>query len=312
MFATAAGVVMLYSAPALAQTPASPPNDDPWEHFNRKLYGFNEGLDRIIIRPAAMTYAHVLPNPVRSHIRNLLDNANEPPIIANDILQGRFTRAGKAMGRFLLNTVAGLGGIFDFATEAGLEYESTSFPVTLGRWGVGPGPYLYLPVVGPSTVRGVVGTAIGATLDPLYWINYPNKTAVSIGRTLITGLDLRAESDADLKSLVADATDPYATIRSAYLQNLQSQITGGNVPVQSLPEFDDTSPAPPTTTAPANPPGGDATQPAPQPSQEPPATPPNTEAAQSDATPAATDQPAQTAEGPHFEQDDGATSDLTP
>src|ERR1700733_3044032 len=99
-----------------------------------------------------MTYSHVLPKPLRTGIRNLLDNANEPPIIANDILQGRFTRAGKAMGRFLLNTVAGL------------EYESTSFPVTLGRWGVGAGPYLYLPVVGPSTVRGVIGTAVGGTL----------------------------------------------------------------------------------------------------------------------------------------------------
>jgi len=288
IFATAAGVVLLNSAPALAADSAAPSNDDPWEGLNRRIYSFNLGLDRALIRPAAMLYSHVIPSPIRTGIRNLLSNVSEPQVIINDILQVRFTRAGKATGRFLLNSTVGVGGLFDVATGAGLEQEGNSFAITLGRYGVKPGPYIYLPIVGPSTVRGVVGSALGGALDPLYWINYPYKTEVSISRVVVYGLDLRAESDATLRSLTVDATDPYATIRSAYLQNLQSQVTGESAPAQSLPDFDDvTAPAAPKApsddaaakaqaepaTAPAP-----ATQPPPaaqtQPASPPPASPP--------------------------------------
>jgi phospholipid-binding lipoprotein MlaA len=247
IFATAVGVVLLSGAPALAAESAAPANDDPWEHLNRRFYSFNEGLDRAIIRPAAMAYSHAIPSPLRTGIRNLLSNIGEPQIIINDILQVRFKRAGKATGRFLLNSTVGIGGLFDVATGAGLDHDGTNFAITLARYGVKAGPYLYLPVVGPSTVRGVVGTAVGGALDPLYWIRYPDKTAISFGRALVSGLDLRAESDGALKTLISDATDPYATIRSAYLQNLQSQINGDNAPVQALPDFDDTISPPPAT-----------------------------------------------------------------
>jgi phospholipid-binding lipoprotein MlaA len=304
IFATTTCVVLLSVAPAFAASGGGAPNDDPWESLNRKIYAFDQGLDRAIIRPAAMAYKHVLPSPLRKVVRNLLSNAGEPPTIANDILQARFRRAGKETGRFLLNTVAGVGGLFDMATGAGLDHEGTNFGVTLGRWGVKPGPYIFLPIAGPSTVRGVVGTAVNGALDPLYWINYPDKTAVSLARALVGGLDLRAESDASLKSLTADATDPYATIRSAYLQNLQSQVSGESVPIQSLPDFDDATSPPPASKSPsANPPGGtepgagDKSEPAPAPETEPqtttpaqPPTPntpaPGVAAAASDASPA--------------------------
>jgi phospholipid-binding lipoprotein MlaA len=303
IFATAMGVVLLNSAPALAANSAAH-NDDPWERLNRRFYSFSQGLDRAVIRPAAMLYVHVVPSPLRTGLRNLLSNASEPPVIANYVLQGRLHHAGKETGRFLLNTVAGVGGIFDVATGAGLDHENTNFGITLGRWGAGPGPYIFLPIGGPTTVRGVVGTAVNGVLDPLYWLDYPHKTAVSIGRAVITGLDLRAESDASLKSLTADATDPYATIRSAYLQNLQSQVTGETTPVQSLPDFDDSSSPPPApsnaapstggeptpTPAPANPPstGNPASEPAP-------GTPP---ASDSPAPTPAPDQPAAPAPSP--------------
>jgi phospholipid-binding lipoprotein MlaA len=247
IFATAVGVVLLNSAPALAADSATPANDDPWEHLNRRVYSFNEGLDRAIIRPAAMAYSHLVPSPLRIGIRNVLSNVGEPPVIINDILQARFKRAGKETGRFLLNSTAGVGGLFDVATGAGLDHEGTNFAITLGRYGVKTGPYIYLPVVGPSTVRGVIGTAVGGALDPLYWIRYPHKASISLGRAVVSGLDLRAESDGALKTLVSDATDPYATIRSAYLQNLQSQINGDTTPVQALPDFDDTTSPPPAT-----------------------------------------------------------------
>jgi phospholipid-binding lipoprotein MlaA len=259
IFATAACVVLLNNTPALAANGPAPHNDDPWERLNRRFYSFNQGLDRALIRPAAMAYSHILPSPLRTGIRNLLSNAGEPTVIINDVLQVRFKRAGRETGRFLLNTVAGVGGIFDIATGAGIEHEGTNFGITLGRYGVKPGPYLYLPVVGPTTVRGAVGAAVGGALDPLYWVNYPHKTVVSLSRAVVTGLDLRAEADASLKSLTADATDPYATLRSAYLQNLQSQVSDDNLPVQSLPDFDDVNapppaaPSPPSSDQPATP-----------------------------------------------------------
>jgi phospholipid-binding lipoprotein MlaA len=268
IFATAVGVVLLNSATALAANSPAPHNDDPWERLNRKFYSFSEGLDHAILRPAAMAYAHVLPSPLRIGLRNLLSNASEPPVIINYVLQARFHHAGSETGRFLLNTVAGVGGLFDIATGAGLEHQGTNFGITLGRWGAKPGPYVYLPIGGPTTVRGLIGTAVGGALDPLYWINYPHKTAVSIGRAVVSGLDLRAEADSSLKSLLADATDPYATIRSAYLQNLQSQVDGGALPAQALPDFDDTTTPPPATAnpgtaaSPATPPATDAPSPA--------------------------------------------------
>ena len=270
IFATTVGVLLLNSTAALAADSASSPNDDPWERMNRGFYSFNQGLDRAIIRPAAMVYSHVLPSPLRTGIRHLLSNATEPATIINDILQVRFKRAGKATGRFLLNTTVGVAGLFDVASGAGLEHEGNSFAFTLARYGVKTGPYLYLPVVGPTTVRGVAGAAVGGALDPLYWLRYPHKTEVSFGRALATGLDLRAESDSTLRSLTSDATDPYATIRSAYLQNLQSQVSGENAPVQSLPDFEDVAPPAPPPPAPAPAPSGD--QPTAKP-QTPPAQP---------------------------------------
>ena len=269
IFAATVGVVLLNSTAALAADSATSSNDDPWERMNRAFYSFNQGLDRAIIRPAAMIYSHVLPSPLRTGIRHVLSNVGEPAGVINDILQVRFKRAGRATGRFLLNTTVGIGGLFDVASGAGLDHEANSFTITLGRYGVKPGPYLYLPVVGPTTVRGVVGAAVGGALDPLYWIRYPHKTEVSLGRALASGLDLRAESDSTLRSLTSEATDPYATIRSAYLQNLQSQISGENAPVQSLPNFEDVvPPASPPPTPPSAPSGDNTPGP-----QTPPATP---------------------------------------
>ncbi len=291
IFATTVSVVLLSSAAASAANSAAPHNDDPWEKLNRRFYSFSEGVDRAFLRPAALTYSHVFPSPLRTVLRNLLGNASEPPTIINYVLQARFHHAGKETGRFLLNTTVGLGGIFDIATPAGLEHDATNFGITLGRWGAGPGPYVYLPVGGPTTVRQLIGTAVGGALDPLYYINYPHKTAVSLGRAVVSGLDLRAESDSSLKSLLADATDPYATIRSAYLQNLQSQVDGGALPAQGLPDFDDTATANPKPST-ASPPNA-----APPPAPDAPATP--TPAPEASPAPAPTpDQPAAPATAP--------------
>jgi len=244
IFATALGAVLLNGTSAWASDAGSPSKDDPWEGLNRKLYSVSQGLDRAIIRPAAMAYKRIAPAPFRMVIRNFLSNLSEPKVIANDILQLRPVRAVEATGRFLVNSTAGIGGMFDVATEVNLPGHENSFSVTLGHYGVGQGPYVYL--LAPATVRSLIGSVADGAMDPLYWIRYPHKTEVSLGLGLVHDLDLRAEADGALKSLTADATDPYATIRSAYLQNQQSLVNGDNEKVQSLPDFDDaTSPSSP-------------------------------------------------------------------
>ena len=270
IFAAVAGVVLLNSASAQAADAVSP-NDDPWEHFNRRIYSFNQGLDRALIRPAAIAYSRIAPAPLRLIIRNFLANLGEPKVIVNDILQIRPQRAVRATGRFVINSTVGLGGMLDVATHANLPHHDNGFSVTMGRYGVGAGPYVYVPVTGPSTVRSLIGSVADGVLSPLYWIRYPDRTVISISLNLAHGLDLRAASDGALKALTEDATDPYATIRSAYLQNQQSLVNGDNPQVQSLPEFEDVTPpaAPATTPSPA-PSGDDATAK--------PATPPATDA----------------------------------
>ncbi len=247
IFVTALSAVLLNGTSALAAEAGSPSKDDPWEGLNRKLYSISQGLDRAIIRPAAMAYQRVAPAPFRMIIRDFLSNLSEPKVIANDILQLRPARAAEATGRFLVNSTIGIGGLFDVATKIDLPGHENSFSITLGRYGVGQGPYVYL--LAPSTVRSLIGSVADGAMSPLYWIRYPHKTEVSIGLGVVHALDLRAEADGALKSLTADATDPYATIRSAYLQNQQSLVNGDSEKVQSLPDFDDatspSSPAPP-------------------------------------------------------------------
>jgi phospholipid-binding lipoprotein MlaA len=264
IFATAASAVLLNSGSALAANSGAPSNDDPFEGFNRKVYAFNNGLDRAILRPAAMGFRRVTPAFFRRIIRNFLSNLGEPKVIANDILQVRPGRAAQATGRFVMNSVVGLGGLIDVATEFDLPSQDNGFSITLGRYGVGQGPYLYVPVSGPATVRSLVGAVVDGFMDPRYWINYPHRTEVSIGLGLERGLDLRGEADGALKSLTADATDPYATIRSAYLQNQQSLVNGDRKEVESLPDFEDTTtPTPaPETKKPDAAPAPDAQKPA--------------------------------------------------
>jgi phospholipid-binding lipoprotein MlaA len=284
IFVTASCAVLLSGVPALAADTRGAGNDDPWEPLNRKIYAFNEGLDRAILRPAAMAYKRIAPAPFRRVLRNFLNNLGEPKVIANDILQIRPARAGEATGRFLVNSVFGIGGLFDVATAIDLPGHENGFSITLGHYGVPQGPYIMIPIGGPSTVRGVVGSVADGAADPRYWIRYPHKTEISLGLGILHGLDLRAENDSALKSLTADATDPYATIRSAYLQNQQSLVDGDTNKVQALPDFDDTSPAAKPAAPAPTPPGPDE--------QKPKTDAPSPEAAPANPPPATTSTPA--------------------
>ncbi|HEX7760863.1 MAG TPA: MlaA family lipoprotein, partial [Caulobacteraceae bacterium] len=264
------GAVLLLGAPAAhAQdaAPAPPPAErsvhdiDPWQKMNRGFFRIHNFLDRLFIRPAAMVYRALTPGPIGKAAHNFLTNIQEPAILANDLLQLRFKRAGETSIRLVGNTLAGVGGLIDVAGKAGIPFHDNGFAITMGRYGIGPGPYLFVPLMGPSSVRDAIGTAVDFTLDPIKLVNYPRRAEVSAGLTVLSGLDLRSRSDVDLEALFADATDPYATLRSTYLQNQQAQVDGRDNPGDTLPEFET---IPSEQNAPA---GGD--QAVPQESEQP-------------------------------------------
>ena len=234
---------------------------DPWENQNRKFFKWNEGLDARVVRPSALGYQRHTPGPVRRALKNFLTNLSEPVVFANDVLQLHFTRAAVTAFRFACNSTVGVAGIFDVAAKDGAEHHSNGFGTTMGRYGVPAGPYVYLPVLGPSTVRDMAGDVVDGFADPFTWARIENRIAFTAGKTLAGGLDTRASADSDLQALNDTATDPYATLRSAYLQNRQAEIEGElGSKDRPLPDFDDTPVAAPTPT----PADGSAAAPAPK------------------------------------------------
>jgi phospholipid-binding lipoprotein MlaA len=229
--------------PAAARTPG-----DPWERINRANYAFETQLDRHLIGPLAHVYQLITPGPIGRGIHNILTNLSEPSVFINDVLQLRPRRAGETAARFVTNSTVGLLGLIDVGSKVGLPHHDNEFGVTLGRLGVKPGPYMYLPVGGPTTVRDLVGTGVDLLLDPFHWAKFASQAAINGARLVTGGLDIRVASEGELNALLSDATDPYATLRSVYLQNKQSEIEGGAGPAD-LPDFD--SPLP--TVAPPGP-----------------------------------------------------------
>lgn len=199
---------------------------DPLEGFNRVMYAIHRLFDRILFRPAAIVYKTVVPKVLRIGFRNVLSNIDEPLVFANDVLQLKPKRAIKTLGRFLVNSTIGIGGLLDVAKteEFKLPHHDNSFGTTLARYGVGPGPYIFLPFIGPSTLRDLSAQTAQDAVLPLAIGGPFDDTDYQVVRTVIGGLDLRAESDADLKALLGGAVDPYATLRSAYLQDRAGAI----------------------------------------------------------------------------------------
>jgi phospholipid-binding lipoprotein MlaA len=237
-----------------ALPPGKPDPRDPWERFNRSTFKFNDALDRAIARPVAKAYVKVMPRVIRTGVSNALSNLDTVPTIINDTLQGKFRMAGHDSARFLLNSTLGLGGLFDPASAAGLEYNEEDLGQTLGKWGVESGPYLVLPVLGPSSARDAFSRAADTFLEPVWYLE-DDSTRYLI--RLIDLLDQRAgllELDAQLER----SYDRYAFVRNAWLQRREYQVKDGDVADQSLEleeEFKDDlpaeSPAEPPVTPPA-------------------------------------------------------------
>ena len=195
---------------------------DPWERMNRTTYKFNDALDRAILKPVAKGYVH-LPDPVRTGVNNFFTNLEYPVVIVNDLLQGQIKPFFSDIGRLALNTTLGIGGFLDPATPAGLEKNDRDFGQTLGKWGVPSGPYLVVPFLGSYTVRDGFGTATVDTFaNPR---NYLPFWPTNVSLWAVRQVDRRSRLlplDATLQS----AYDPYAFIRTAYLQNRDFKVHG--------------------------------------------------------------------------------------
>ncbi len=199
--------------------------NDPLEPFNRKMYAVNNALDAAILRPAAVAYRDVLPDAVRTGIHNFLGNLHTPVQLSNDMLEGKPRRAGDTTMRFLINTTVGVLGFFDVAKHWGYRDHDADFGMTLAKWGVKPGPYLYLPVLGPSDPRDFTGFGVDIAADPFTWIGQGAAVeGLGYGKWAVTALDARSRLLNDIDSIKKTALDPYATFRSLYRQHRTSQI----------------------------------------------------------------------------------------
>ena len=227
--------------PPVAIPPAVPGQHDPLEGFNRLSYRISQPIDRFIIRPAALTYKTVVPHPLRDGARNFIGNLFEPLVFFNDVVQLRPKRAVRTVARMALNTLIGLGGLFDVAKRPPfhLPHHENGFGDTLGYYGIGPIAYVYLPVLGPSTLRDIVGGVGDSFAEPrlLDHLVHPDsdrpllRAKLHLGEysaivEVVQGLDRRAENDDELKAIRRTSVDPYATLRSSYLQDRAGEIAG--------------------------------------------------------------------------------------
>lgn len=241
---------MLLSACSTVQTPIK---QDPFEGFNRTVFTVNDKADQYAFRPVAKAYNWALPQPVRTGISNVFSNVGDVTVAANKLLQGNVTAGVETIMRIAINTVFGLGGIFDIATQARLPKQQADFGLTLGTYGVPAGPYLVLPFFGPSTVRDAVGMVPDGFMSPITyirpnWIRYTlfGVKAISVRAAYLNATDL----------LQSAALDKYSFVRNAYLQRRQ-YLLGKNQDSAALPDYgDDTGdgsggPASNAVTAPA-------------------------------------------------------------
>lgn len=225
-------LLSLLSAGCASQPNAKTDPRDPFERVNRATYKFNDALDHAVLRPVAKGYKKVTPQFVQTGVSNFFTNLGQPTVIVNDLLQAKFVPALSDTGRFLLNTTAGIGGLLDPASAAGLDKHDEDLGQSFGKWGVPAGPYLMVPFFGPTTVRDGIGRLGDVYTDPLYYVE-EDKVRYSI--YALSLVNLRAGL-LDTDQTLEQAFDKYAFLRNAYLQRREYQVTDGAVsPVDDEP-----------------------------------------------------------------------------
>ncbi len=236
-------------APAAKLASGGEDKGDPLEGFNRAMYTFNDNLDVYVLKPVAQGYRAVLPSPVRTGVSNFFGNLHDPVIMLNNLLQGKVVDAISDFWRFVVNTTVGIYGLFDVASELGLEKHNEDFGQTLGKWGAGEGVYVVWPFFGPSTLRDTGGDIVdwqfyppnrmeeGSTRDKLYALEVVNRRA-----QLLDASDILEQ---------AGGKDPYVFVREAFRQRRKNLIYDGNPPTEAPDAilFEDDKPAPPKPNA---------------------------------------------------------------
>lgn len=212
--------------------------NDPLEPLNRVVFGFNQAFDAMLLKPLAEFYMLLTPPPIQDGIHNALTNLQAPVVFINDLLQGESSRAGTTASRFAINSTLGVGGLGDPATGLGFPYHDEDFGQTLGVWGLGEGPYLVLPVAGPSNVRDATGIAVDSLVfNPFtWWARYNDAVnAAWWGVAGMRAIDARAQYYNELNEIEKSSLDFYAAMRSLYRQRRQAEIRNGEPAPDDLP-----------------------------------------------------------------------------
>jgi len=212
---------------------------DPLEGLNRGVTKFNTGADKVLIKPMTSIYQLILPKFMRKGIHNVAKNLGEPIVFVNEILQLDIEDATDSLGRFMLNSTVGIGGFIDVAEKQGVPQQKETFGQTLATYGVPPGPYIVLPLLGPSNARDVVGRVGEGFTNPVQRLDFNGDESVQFGRRISAGLEARVRAEPFLEN-VNNAADPYVNLRGLYNQNLLANIHEDADPFDSsFDEFDD-------------------------------------------------------------------------
>ncbi len=211
--------------------------NDPFEPFNRLMFNTTLAIDKAVLRPTAIVYRAVFPEPIRDSVRNFLNNLDSPIIFTNDILQGELARAKVTFVRTIVNTTVGIGGLFDVADRWGFPRHREDFGQTLATLGIGEGPYLFIPLFRPANPRDLFGYGTDLFFQPLTYVQWGDNSYIPYVRYGVDLIDLRARNIETLDEIEQTSLDYYASVRSLYRQSRNNEINNGASAVEDLPDF---------------------------------------------------------------------------
>lgn len=225
-FACALVCLLTFSGSALADNHGAGDPRDPWEGYNRAVYGFNKGVDSIFLKPAGEAYDTLVPEPVDKGITNFFSNIGDIRNCFNNFLQGKPDEGASSLARLVINSTVGLLGFIDVATEIGIKKSEEDFGQTLGAGGAEPGPYFVLPFLGPSTVRDTIAKPVDFALNPFTWADDSEVRATALG---LQAIDYRADLLDTEEAVEGITEDEYTLVRNAYLDQRQFEVSDGAV-----------------------------------------------------------------------------------
>jgi phospholipid-binding lipoprotein MlaA len=232
-------ILLLALALSACSTPSadSLAQHDPWEATNRDVFALDVWVDHSIARPVTEGYRAVVPEPARDGLHNMLNNLHSPVILANDVLQGDSHKAVRTLGRIVINSTIGIGGLIDVAARIGIPYHDNDFGITMGQVGIWEGSYLVLPILGPRPPRDLIGGFVDGAFDPLTYAHFPGRHELLTVRTPMSFLDFENRNMDEVQTIERSSIDFYATTRNLYRQHREAQIRGTEFSNMNLPDL---------------------------------------------------------------------------